>query len=225
MTVATNLQRVLARIQHAAQVSGRSADSVKLLAVSKQQPWQKLVEPYAQGQRDFAENYIQEALSKIKAGYDDIIWHYIGRVQRNKTKAIAENFAWVHSIDRIATLERLARQRPPDLLPLNYLIQVNIDDEASKAGIGVGEIESFIRQTESFPTVKLRGLMVIPAAGKQPTEQLATYQRLAQIFKSLQDKGIKIDKLSMGMSQDFESAIHAGSHIVRIGTAIFGMRK
>lgn len=214
---------VLALIQHACTVSGRNMDQVQLLAVSKTQPSERLKALYRAGQRAFGENYLQEALDKIAALSDlDIEWHFIGHVQRNKTKALAEKFAWVHGVDRLIIAERLSKQRPVDQLPLNICLQVNIDAQTSKDGCHPTEVAELVKQISQLPHLKLRGLMVIPAPD-QP-QAFHDAKRLFDVVKIQHAHPEDWDSLSMGMSADLDQAILAGSTIVRVGTALFGLR-
>ena len=214
---------VLALIQHACTVSGRNMDQVQLLAVSKTQPSERLKALYRAGQRAFGENYLQEALDKIAALSDlDIEWHFIGHVQRNKTKALAEKFAWVHGVDRLIIAERLSKQRPADQLPLNICLQVNIDAQTSKDGCHPTEVAELVKQISQLPHLKLRGLMVIPAP-----DQPQAFHDAKLLFDAVKIQHAHPedwDSLSMGMSADLDQAIVAGSTIVRVGTALFGLR-
>ena len=214
---------VLALIQHACTVSGRNMDQVQLLAVSKTQPSERLKALYRAGQRAVGENYLQEALDKIAALSDlDIEWHFIGHVQRNKTKALAEKFAWVHGVDRLIIAERLSNQRPVDQLPLNICLQVNIDAQTSKDGCHPTEVAELVKQISQLPHLKLRGLMVIPTP-----DQPQAFHDAKHLFDTVKIQHAHPedwDTLSMGMSADLDQAIVAGSTIVRVGTALFGVR-
>lgn len=214
---------VLAQIEQACAKVGRAAEQVQLLAVSKMQPSERLHELYQAGQRAFGENYLQEALEKIEALTAlDIEWHFIGHVQRNKTKHLAEKFAWVHGVDRLVIAQRLSQQRLPTQAPLNICIQVNIDDQDSKDGCPIAEVAGLVEQISALPHLKLRGIMVIPAPGNT-----GALQQAAQLFeqvKHLHAQPIDWDTLSMGMSADLTEAIAAGSTLVRVGTALFGQR-
>ena len=220
-----NLARVRRQIAEAAQGCGRDPAGIRLLAVSKTKPVEAILAAYAAGQRDFGENYLQEAEQKIAQLSDkDIIWHYIGPIQSNKTRLIAHDFAWVHSVDRLKIARRLNEQRPLELPPLNILLQVNIDRELSKAGIDVDQISQLAAQIKDFPRIKLRGLMAIPARHDNPQDQRKPFARMHQALLELQQAHPACDTLSMGMSGDMQAAIAEGSTLVRIGTAIFGAR-
>lgn len=220
-----NLNHIHARIAAAATACNRDPDSVLLLAVSKRKPADDIRSAYASGQRAFGENYLQEALQKIQELKDlDINWHFIGAIQSNKTRSIAEAFDWAHCIDRAKIARRLSEQRPPQLAPLNVCIQVNLDHETSKAGIDLTELPELARAIDSLPGIRLRGLMSIPAQSEDVTTQRKAFARLADALQSLRQQGIDCDTLSMGMTGDMEAAIAEGSTLVRIGTAIFGER-
>jgi len=215
--------QVLAQIQSACALAGRELDSVQLLAVSKTQPSPVLAEMYQAGQRAFGENYLQEALEKITALKDlDIEWHFIGHVQRNKTKHLAENFAWVHGVDRLIIAERLSNQRSDSQAVLNICLQVNIDGQDSKDGCQPEEVAELVAQISQLPNLHLRGLMVIPAP--ENTQAFADAKALFEEVKSHHVKPEDWDTLSMGMSADMTEAIAAGSTMVRVGTALFGAR-
>lgn len=214
---------VLSEIQQACEQAKRSADEVQLLAVSKTHPSTAIASLYQAGQRAFGENYLQEALDKIEALADlDIEWHFIGHVQRNKTKHLAEKFAWVHGVDRLIIAERLSQQRQPDQAALNICLQVNIDQQDSKDGCAVEEVETLVREISTLPNLRLRGIMVIPAPGH--TEALGDAAALFAQVKTAHAHPQDWDTLSMGMSGDLTAAIAAGSTMVRIGTALFGQR-
>ncbi|MGM8226873.1 YggS family pyridoxal phosphate-dependent enzyme [Cellvibrio sp. ARAG 10.3] len=222
-----NLAKVMARIQQAARESGRDPAGVHLLAVSKTRPAAVVEQAWQWGQRRFGENYLQEALEKKQAltHLPDIEWHFIGPIQSNKTRAIAENFDWVHSIDRLKTAQRLSAQRPSTLPALQVCVQVNIDDEATKAGVSLTELPALAKQVAALPNLHLRGLMSIPAPNDDPQHQRATFARLRDALVSLQQQGLtQLDTLSMGMSGDLEAAIASGATMVRVGTDIFGAR-
>ena len=221
-TIADNISLVSERIRAAAQASQRDADSVHLLAVSKTKPAQAIREAYAAGMREFGENYLQEALGKQAELTDlPLSWHFIGPIQSNKTRAIAENFAWVHSVDRLKIAQRLSEQRPADLPPLNICIQVNVSGEASKSGCTPADLPALAEAISALPRLKLRGLMAIPEPTDDRAEQDAAFATVRDLQASL-DLGL--DTLSMGMSHDLESAIAQGATWVRIGTALFGAR-
>ncbi|KJZ48745.1 YggS family pyridoxal phosphate-dependent enzyme [Pseudomonas fluorescens] len=221
-TIADNIAQVSSRIHAAALAAKRDEDSVQLLAVSKTKPAEALREAYAAGLRDFGENYLQEALSKqLELADLPLIWHFIGPIQSNKTRAIAEHFAWVHSVDRLKIAQRLSEQRPADLPPLNICIQVNVSGEASKSGCTPADLPALANAISELPRIKLRGLMAIP----EPTEDRAAQDAAFAAVQSLQASlNLPLDTLSMGMSHDLESAIAMGATWVRIGTALFGAR-
>lgn len=214
---------VIQQIEQACEVAQRQSNEVKLLAVSKTHPADILREMYQTGQRAFGENYLQEALDKIKALNDlDIEWHFIGHVQRNKTKQLAEQFAWVHGVDRFIIAERLSNQRTIEQEPINICLQVNIDAQESKDGCAVSEVEDLVAQMSILPRLRLRGLMVIPAPGN--VDALYNAKTLFDQMKEHHAHPSDWDTLSMGMSGDLQDAISAGSTMVRIGTALFGAR-
>ena len=220
-----NLNLVHARIIEAARACARDPDSVLLLAVSKKKPAADIREAYRLGQRDFGENYLQEALQKMQELEDlDIHWHFIGAIQSNKTKPIAESFAWAHCVDRPKIARRLSEQRPSGMPPLNVCIQVNLDHEDSKAGVEPGEVPSLAAEIRDLPGIRLRGLMTIPAPRESEREQREPFARLAAMLSDLRQQSIDCDTLSMGMTQDLEAAIAEGATLVRVGTAIFGER-
>ena len=221
-TIADNIAQVRSRIRAAEQAAHRDEHSVQLLAVSKTKPAQALREAYAAGLRDFGENYLQEALGKQVELTDlPLIWHFIGPIQSNKTRAIAEHFDWVHSVDRLKIAQRLSEQRPADLPPLNICIQVNVSGEDSKSGCTAADLPALASAISALPRLKLRGLMAIP----EPTEERAAQDAAFAAVQRLQaDLKLPLDTLSMGMSHDLESAIAQGATWVRIGTALFGAR-
>ncbi|MCK9389792.1 MAG: YggS family pyridoxal phosphate-dependent enzyme [Sulfuritalea sp.] len=224
-SIAANLQAVRARIAAACVIAGRPVESVRLLAVSKTWPAASVREAVAAGQRAFGESYVQEAVDKV-AELADLVelgleWHFIGPLQSNKTRLVAENFAWVHSVERLKIAERLAAQRLPDLPPLQVCIQVNVSGEASKSGCLPAEVSSLARAVAALPRLRLRGLMAIP----EPSEDQAQQRKQFAVLRHLRDSlGMELDTLSMGMSHDLEAAIMEGSTLLRIGTAIFGER-
>lgn len=221
------LAKVTARIQQAALAAGRNPETVRLIAVSKTQPAAAVAQAYDWGQRAFGENYLQEALEKQieLATLTDIEWHFIGPIQSNKTRPIAENFAWVHSIDREKVAQRLNDQRPENLPPLQVCLQVNIDDETSKSGVKLSEVPQLADAINKLPRLSLRGLMCIPAASNTEAQQHAAFGKLKQALVDVQKQGYtSVDTLSMGMSGDMESAIAEGATYVRVGTDIFGAR-
>ncbi|WP_426156457.1 YggS family pyridoxal phosphate-dependent enzyme [Pseudomonas sp. TSRC2-2] len=221
-TIADNIALVSSRIQAATAAAGRPANSVHLLAVSKTKPAQALREAYAAGLRDFGENYLQEALGKqLELADLPLIWHFIGPIQSNKTRAIAEHFDWVHSVDRLKIAQRLSEQRPATLGPLNICIQVNVSGEASKSGCTAADLPALADAISALPRLKLRGLMAIPEPTEERAEQDAAFAAVQRLQASLD---LPLDTLSMGMSHDLESAIAQGATWVRIGTALFGAR-
>ena len=224
-TISDKLQAVLARIADATRKSGRKVGTTTLLAVSKTWPASAVREAAAAGQRAFGENYVQEGISKIEALADlELEWHFIGPLQGNKTRLVAENFAWVHSLDRLKIAERLSAQRPAHLPPLQVCLQVNVSGEESKSGVEPDAALALAQQIAALPRLKLRGLMCIPEPTDDFAEQCAAFRRLQQRFTQLKDSGLPLDTLSMGMSHDLEAAIAEGATLVRIGTAIFGER-
>ncbi len=201
--------------------------SVTLLAVGKAVPVARLREAYAVGQRGFAENYVQEAVAKVAALADlrgEIEWHFIGPLQGNKTRAVAETFDWVHSLDRLKLAERLAEQRPASLPPLQLCLQVNVSGEASKGGVAPEALPALARAVAALPQLQLRGLMSIPAPSPAFEAQRAAHRRLRELLEALRADGLALDTLSMGMSDDLEAAVVEGATMVRVGTAIFGAR-
>ncbi|MFO7483105.1 YggS family pyridoxal phosphate-dependent enzyme [Oceanibaculum nanhaiense] len=219
------LQAVRARIAAAARACGRNPAGIRLLAVSKTFPAADLRAAQAAGQDCFGESYLNEALPKIAALTDPPPeWHYIGPLQANKTRQIAERFAWVHSLDRLKLGQRLDDQRPKDLPPLNVCLQINISGEASKAGLQPGELGAVAQAVAALPRLRLRGLMAIPAPSADMAEQRVAFRQLRMLLDELNAKGLNMDTLSMGMSDDLEAAIAEGATIVRIGSAIFGAR-
>ena len=221
-TIADNLGLVSQRIRAAADAMQRDASSLHLLAVSKTKPAQAVREAHAAGLHDFGENYLQEALGKQAELTDlPLSWHFIGPIQSNKTRAIAENFAWVHSVDRLKIAQRLSEQRPADLPPLNICIQVNVSGEASKSGCTPADLPALANAISALPRLKLRGLMAIPEPTEDRAAQDAAFATVRELQASL---NLALDTLSMGMSHDLESAIAQGATWVRIGTALFGAR-
>lgn len=221
-TIADNIANVREQIREAAQAAERSPQSVHLLAVSKTKPASAIRAAHACGQRDFGENYLQEALDKQAELADlDLCWHFIGPIQSNKTRPIAEHFAWVHSVDRLKIAQRLSDQRPAHLPPLNICLQVNVSGEASKSGCEQTELAELAHAVSKLPNLKLRGLMAIP----EPSEDLTLlHQRFAAVRTLAAQLNLGLDTLSMGMSQDLPVAIAEGATWVRIGTALFGAR-
>jgi len=215
--------QVIQQIEDACKHARRNVESVQLLAVSKTHPSESLREMYQTGQRAFGENYLQEALDKIEALSDlDIEWHFIGHVQRNKTKHLAEKFAWVHGVDRLIIAERLSNQREANQAALNICLQVNIDAQDTKDGCQPGEVAELVKQISPLPHLKLRGLMVIPAPNNP--QAFSDAKALFEAVKTEHAHPEDWDTLSMGMSGDMQEAIAAGSTMVRVGTALFGAR-
>jgi pyridoxal phosphate enzyme (YggS family) len=220
-----HIREVRERIAQAAAACGRSAQSVTLLAVSKAQPPEMITAAAAAGLTEFGESYLTEALAKIAALQDCALsWHFIGRVQANKTRDIAQAFAWVHAIDRLKVAERLAAQRPQDRPPLNVCLQVNLAGEASKAGVTVQELPQLAAAVARLPRLRLRGLMCLPPQEADPRRQRHWFAQLRALKDALNAGGAALDTLSMGMSDDFEAAIQEGATIVRLGTVLFGPR-
>ena len=223
--IAANLQAVLHRIERATAAAGRDSASVRLLAVSKTWPAARIEEAFRAGQVAFGENQEQEATRKIDAlAHLPIEWHFIGPVQSNKTRAIAERFAWLHSLDREKIARRLSDQRPEGLAPLMVCVQVNVSGEASKSGVSPDEAARLAHCVAQLPRLTLRGLMAIPAPSEDMAAQRTQFRRLHDLFVDLQGHGLDLDTLSMGMSDDLEAAIMEGATLVRVGTAIFGRR-
>ncbi len=223
--IAANLQAARRAIEDAAQQAKRRADEITLLAVSKTFPAAVVREAYRAGQRAFGENYLQEALDKMDELRDlPLEWHFIGPIQSNKTRAIAENFSWVHSVDRLKIAERLSSQRQPGQPPLNVCIQVNVSGEDSKSGVSPDEAVELALQVARLPHLKLRGLMAIPEPAPDEAAQRKPFAQLRALLHQLNRQGLELDTLSMGMSQDMKAAILEGATIVRIGSAIFGQR-
>ena len=221
-TIAGNIAQVEARIRAAALAVQRDVTSIHLLAVSKTKPAGALREAHAAGIRDFGENYLQEARAKqVELADLPLCWHFIGPIQSNKTRDIAEHFAWVHSVDRLKIAQRLSEQRPADLPPLNICIQVNVSGEASKSGCTPTDLPALAAAINALPRLKLRGLMAIPEPTEDRAEQDAAFAAVRTLQESL---NMGLDTLSMGMSHDLESAIAQGATWVRIGTALFGAR-
>jgi hypothetical protein len=220
-----HIHEVRERIARAAQACGRSAHSVTLLAVSKAQPPEMIAAAAAAGVREFGESYLGEALPKIAALQDRALsWHFVGRLQANKTREIAATFAWAHALDRLKIAERLSAQRPPELPPLQVCLQVNLAAEASKAGITPGELPALAAAVAKLPRLRLRGLMCLPPQEPDPARQRYWFAQLRAHRDALSAGGLALDTLSMGMSDDFESAIAEGATIVRLGTVLFGPR-
>lgn len=223
--LALHVNQVRERMAAAAVACGRSAHSVTLLAVGKAQPPELLAAAASAGVTDFGESYLQEALEKIAALQDrHLTWHYVGRVQANKTRAVAENFAWVHTVDRLKIAERLSAQRPYHAPPLNVCLQVNVAAELSKGGVTPAELAALAAAVARLPRLRLRGLMCLPPQETQVARQRHWFAQLRLLQEALNAGGAGLDTLSMGMSDDFEAAIMEGATIVRLGTVLFGPR-
>ncbi len=223
--IATRLAAVRRNIREAEDDAGRPPHSVTLLAVSKTFPTEAVRACAAAGQVRFGENYLQEALAKIAALADlHLEWHFIGPLQSNKTRPVAENFHWVHTIDRLKIAQRLNDQRPAHLPPLQVCIQVNTSGEASKSGVDFAELPALAAALRALPRLRLRGLMTIPAPSDDPVAQRAPFRALREALEGLNAEGYGLDTLSMGMSDDLEAAVAEGATLVRVGSAIFGAR-
>lgn len=223
--LAHNIANLLERVRLSAEKSQRCADDILLLAVSKTRPEQDIRSAHKCGLREFGESYLQEALDKIEALQDlDLVWHFIGPIQSNKTRAIASSFHWVHSVDRAKIARRLSEQRPPGLPPLQVCLQVNISAEQSKSGVAPEQLPQLAQEVAQLPRLQLRGLMAIPAATQDSLQQRRAFAQLRREFEQLQLQLPGLDTLSMGMSGDMESAIAEGATILRIGSAMFGPR-
>ena len=223
--VTKNLALISDLLATSASEAGRDPDTVKLLAVSKKQPLDKILAAAAAGQRDFGENFVQEGLEKIQAtAADGLTWHFIGHLQSNKTRVVAEFFDWVHTIDKLKVATRLSGQRPDDRPPLNVCLQVNVDEETTKSGASVDALPELAAACSELPNIRLRGLMCLPAMRHEFQAQREPFARLRKLAEDLERQGIVMDTLSMGMSGDFRAAIFEGATIVRIGTALFGER-
>jgi|TARA_B110000238_G_C16056056_1_gene408285 pyridoxal phosphate enzyme (YggS family) len=224
-TIAERLKSVQITVNQFTLDAHRPSNAVKLLAVSKTKPVSDIVHAYEAGQRLFGENYVQEGVEKIQTlqTFDDIEWHYIGPLQSNKTRLVAEHFSWVHAIDRLKIAQRLNSQISTDKA-LNVCIQVNIDDDENKAGIRADQLNDFAKAISELPNLSLRGLMTIPKANQSQAQQIASFAHMSLLFEDLKKHYSSVDTLSMGMSGDMQNAISHGSTMVRIGTAIFGSR-
>jgi len=224
-SIAANLQAVRARMARAAQAAHRAPGEILLLAVSKTIPAERIAEAHAAGQRAFGENHVQEAVEKITVlATLPLDWHFIGPIQSNKTRLIAEHFSWAHSVEREKIAERLNAARPEGMAPLNVCIQVNVSGEATKSGVAPGDEAKLAEAIARLPRLRLRGLMAIPEPTADVTLQRRRFALLRELKDGLRARGHALDTLSMGMSDDFEAAILEGATIVRIGTAIFGKR-
>ncbi|MGN6315410.1 YggS family pyridoxal phosphate-dependent enzyme [Trinickia sp.] len=225
--IADHLLDVHRRIADAAHAANRSPDAVRLLAVSKTFPAEDVRAAFEAGQRAFGENYVQESIAKIEALADlraKLEWHFIGPLQSNKTRPVAEHFDWVHSVDRLKIAQRLSEQRPDTLPPLNVCLQVNVSGEASKSGVSLEDAPALASEIAALPKLRLRGLMSIPEPVEGLEAQRTPHRTLRQLYEALSAQGLSLDTLSMGMSADLEAAVLEGATIVRIGTAIFGKR-
>jgi pyridoxal phosphate enzyme (YggS family) len=228
--IADNLQAIRQKITTKTEKSGRKTGAVKLLAVSKTRPVADIQTAILAGQLDFGENYVQEGIDKMLALRElsppvAPVWHFIGPLQSNKTRLVAEHFTWVHAIERFKIAKRLSEQRPKCLPPLQVCVQVNVSGEASKSGCAPAEVFDLCRQVAALPRLELRGLMCIPAPAADFAAQCRPFAQLRQMLLALQGEGLALDTLSMGMSNDLEAAIHEGATLVRVGTAIFGARE
>ncbi|OAN19439.1 YggS family pyridoxal phosphate enzyme [Photobacterium jeanii] len=228
-SIKQNIEQVITQIASATEKCGRDADSVQLLAVSKTKPIAAIQEAIEAGHFAFGENYVQEGVEKVQHFRDTdhsaaLQWHFIGPIQSNKTRPIAEHFDWVHSIDRVKIARRLSEQRPANSAPLQVLLQVNTSNEASKSGLIFAELPQAAADIAQMPNIELRGLMSIPEKANDYDSQFAAFHALAEAMNTLKADHPQLDTLSMGMSGDMDAAIAAGSTIVRIGTAIFGAR-
>jgi pyridoxal phosphate enzyme (YggS family) len=224
-TIAERLKSIQIIVEQSTLNANRPSNAVKLLAVSKTKPVSDIMQAYEAGQRLFGENYVQEGVEKIQMlqSFDDIEWHFIGPLQSNKTRLVAENFDWVQAIDRLKIAKRLNDQIIPNKT-LNVCIQINIDDDENKAGIDVNELNDFAKAISELPNLRLRGLMTVPKANQSDAEQTASFAQMAALFKNLKKQYPSVDTLSMGMSGDIQNAIYNGSNMVRVGSAIFGLR-
>ncbi len=223
--VTENLRKIQDLLAKAAADAGRSDERITLLAVSKKKPLQSIQDAAAAGQRDFGENFAQEGVAKVTAmASGELVWHFIGALQGNKTRMVAEHFQWVHTVDREKIARRLSAQRPPGLGPLQVCIEVNVDDEDNKSGVPADKLLSLARTISELPNMKLRGLMCLPRMRDDFAAQREPFAHLRQLKESLVADGLELDTLSMGMSADYAAAVYEGATIVRIGTALFGKR-
>ncbi len=224
-TISANLQAVITRIEDAARQFGRNPDGISLLAVSKTWPASDVREAALAGQKLFGENYVQEGIDKARSLESlGLEWHFIGPLQSNKTRPVAEIFDWVHAVDRLKIAERLSEQRPENLPALQVCIQVNVSGEQTKSGVSLDETAALAHRVAALPRIRLRGLMAIPQFVEDFAEQRMAFRRLREAFEKLNKEGLSLDTLSMGMSHDLEAAIAEGATMVRVGTAIFGER-
>ncbi len=224
--VTENFRKIQDLLARAATEAHRDPNEIRLLAVSKKKPVESVIAAANAGQRDFGENFVQEGLKKMdEAGRDDLIWHFIGHLQANKTKPVAERFHWVHTVDRLKIAERLSRQRPHSASDLNVCIQVNINNETAKAGVATADVADLAHAVSELSGLRLRGLMCLPAIRQDFTKQREPFAEMRKLKASLEESGISLDTLSMGMTADYRAAIHEGATLVRIGTALFGARE
>ncbi|VAX09187.1 UPF0001 protein YggS [hydrothermal vent metagenome] len=224
-TIAHRLLEIQARIKLAEQHYQRPPGSTQLLAVSKTCPLADLQTLYKLGQRHFAENYLQDALPKIAGMPTDVCWHFIGPLQSNKTRPVAENFHWLHTLERLKIARRLNQQRPAEQPPLNVCIQVNISADPNKSGLPPEAVAELAKEISTLPRLRLRGLMALPQRQTKLAPQRIPFQKLAELYAQLNQHGFELDTLSMGMSNDLEAAVAEGSTLLRIGSGLFGSRK
>jgi len=223
--VTENLALIRDLLAFATAEANREPQAVQLLAVSKKQPLKKILDAANAGQRDFGESFVQEGLQKIDRTRDlDLTWHFIGHLQNNKTRVVAENFDWVHTIDTLKTAQRLNKQRPDSLVPLNICLQVNVDNEKRKSGVAIPELRELAAACSELPNLNLRGLMCLPAVRTEFSDQCIPFATLRELANELRSDAIDTDTLSMGMSGDYRAAIFEGATMVRIGSALFGTR-
>ena len=225
VTISNKIKKLNLEINEICRNFGKEVNEITILAASKSQSIERIEEAFNGGIRNFGENYLQEAEPKIDSLNKEVIWHFIGAIQTRKAKRIAEIFDWVHTVDSLKLAKKLNDSRPESQEPLKVCVQLNIDEEDSKAGIKVHELETFLSEVSSLKNLDLKGLMVIPKPRNSLEEQHSIFKEIKEIFDSLNQKGINMDTLSMGMSSDYGPAIKEGSTIVRIGTGIFGLRK
>jgi len=224
--VTENFRKIQDLLAKAAVEAGRAPETVKLLAASKSQPADIVLEAASCGQLDFGENFVQEAISKMQGpGRDNLIWHFIGRLQSIQTRSVAEHFAWVHTVDRLKIAQRLSSQRPHYAEPLNVCVQINIDNESGKSGAAPEDAVALAQAVAALPRLELRGFMCIPEARHEFSEQRKPFAKMRALADTLRTAGVDTDTLSMGMTLDYAAAIREGATIVRIGTALFGPRK
>ena len=225
VTISNKIKKLNLEINEICRNFGKEVNEITILAASKSQSIEKIEEAFNGGIRNFGENYLQEAEPKIDSLNKEVIWHFIGAIQTRKAKRIAEIFDWVHTVDSLKLAKKLNDSRPESQEPLKVCVQLNIDEEDSKAGIKVHELETFLSEVSGLKNLDVKGLMVIPKPRDSLEEQHSIFKEIKEIFDSLNQKGINMDTLSMGMSSDYGPAIKEGSTIIRIGTGIFGLRK